>query len=107
MEKNPLNNERRELLNLRNLPARLEVEEAGWYLGFAPHAIPILIGAGLLKPLGHPPRNATKHFAAVTLAELRNDPQWLARASDALIRYWQRKNGGEGTKSQSLTETSA
>jgi len=27
-----MNNERRELLNLRNLPARLEVEEAGWYL---------------------------------------------------------------------------
>jgi len=30
-----MNNERREFLNLRNLPARLEVEEAGWYLGFA------------------------------------------------------------------------
>ena len=88
-----MNNERRELLNLRNLPALLEVQEAGWYLGFAPHAIPILIGAGLLKPLGHPPRNATKYFAVVTLAELRNDPQWLARASDAVIRYWQHKNG--------------
>jgi len=50
MEKNQMNNEGRELLNLRNLPARLEVEEAGWYLGFAPHAIPILIGAGLLNP---------------------------------------------------------
>ena len=49
MEKNQINNERRELLNLRNLPARLEVEEAAWYLGFAPHAIPILIGAGLLN----------------------------------------------------------
>jgi hypothetical protein len=50
MKKNQMNNERRELLNLRNLPARLEVEEAGWYLGFAPHAIPIIIRAGLLKP---------------------------------------------------------
>jgi hypothetical protein len=49
MEKNQMNNERRELLNLRNLPARLEVEEAGWYLGFAAHAIPILIRAGLLN----------------------------------------------------------
>jgi hypothetical protein len=64
-----MNNEPRELLNLRNLPARLEIQETGWYLGFAPHAIPILIGAGLLKPLGHPPRNGVKYFAAVTLAE--------------------------------------
>src|SRR6266576_3403974 len=99
MEKNQMNNERRELLNLRNLPARLEVEEAGWYLGFAPHAIPILIGAGLLKPLGHPPRNGAKDFATVTLAELRNDPQWLARASDAVMRHWQRKNEQARTKS--------
>ena len=28
MEKNQMNNERRELLNLKNLSARLEVEEA-------------------------------------------------------------------------------
>ena len=41
--------DQRELLNLRNLPARLEVEEAGWYLSFAAHAIPILIRAGLLN----------------------------------------------------------
>ena len=78
-----MNNERRELLNLRNLPARLDVDEAGWYLGFVPHAIPIIIRAGLLKPLGHPARNGAKYFATVTLTELRNDPQWLARASDA------------------------
>ena len=58
-----MNNERRDLLSLRNLPARLEVEEAGWYLGFAPPAIPILIRAGLLKPLGHPARNGPKYFA--------------------------------------------
>ena len=44
-----MNTERRELLNLRNLPARLEVEEVGWYLSFAAHAIPILIRAGLLN----------------------------------------------------------
>ena len=74
-EKNQMNNERREFLNLRNLPARLEIQEAGWYLGFAPHAIPVIIRAGLLKPLGHPARNGAKYFAAMTLAELRNDSQ--------------------------------
>jgi len=100
-EKNQMNNERRELLNLRNLPARLEVEEAGWYLGFAAHAISIIIRAGLLRPLGHPSKNGSKYFATVTLAELWNDPQWLARATDAIIRHWQHKNEGGGTKSVS------
>jgi len=93
MEKNQMNNEKREFLNLKNIPARLEMQEAGWYLGFAPHAIPILTRAGLLKPLGRPAANGVKYFATATLAELRDDTQWLARASDALTRYWQHKNG--------------
>jgi hypothetical protein len=93
MEKNQMNNEKREFLNLKNFPARLEVQEAAWYLGFAPHAIPILIRAGLLKPLGRPAASGVKYFATATLAELRDDTRWLARASDALTRYWQYKNG--------------
>jgi hypothetical protein len=92
-----MNNEKREFLNLKNIPARLEMQEAGWYLGFAPHAIPILISAGLLKPLGHPPANAVKYFATATLTELRDDAQWLARATDALTRYWQHKNARAST----------
>jgi len=101
MEKNQMNNEKREFLNLKNIPARLEMQEAGWYLGFAPHAIPILISAGLLKPLGRPAANGVKYFATATLAELREDTQWLARASDALTRYWQNKNA---RKAQSCNE---
>ena len=98
-----MNNEKREFLNLKNIPARLEMQEAGWYLGFAPHAIPILIRAGLLKPLGRPAANGVKYFATATLAELREDTQWLARASDALTRYWQNKNA---RKAQSCHEPS-
>ena len=97
-----MNNEKREFLNLKNIPARLEMQEAGWYLGFAPHAIPILISAGLLKPLGRPAANGVKYFATATLAELRDDTQWLARASDALTRYWQHKNA---RKAQSCNES--
>ena len=87
-----MNNERKELLSLRTPPARMVAEEAAWYLGFAPHDIPVLVSVGMLKPLGHPPRNGTKHFATATLQNLREDTNWLARASDAITQHWQTKN---------------
>ena len=87
-----MNNERREFLNLRNVPARLDMQEAGWYLGFTEYSIPALISTGMLKPLGHPPASTVKYFATATLAKLRDDPQWLARATDALTRHWHSKN---------------
>ena len=88
-----MNNERREfLIAIREPPARLSVEETAWYLGFAIHDIPILVKCGLLKPLGRPPPNAVKYFAAVDLAALREDSHWLSRASEAVIRHWQNKN---------------
>jgi hypothetical protein len=87
-----MNPDRREFLNLRILPARVVAEEAAWYLGFAAHDIPFLTGAGLLKPLGHPPQSGIKYFAVATLQQLRDDPNWLARASDAVVRHWKMRN---------------
>ena len=88
-----MNNERKDFLLVCGAPpARMDAQEAAWYLGFAAHDIPILAHAGLLKPLGHPPATAIKYFATATLTELRSDPQWLARASDAIVRHWQAKN---------------
>ena len=88
-----MNNERKDfLLVCGNPPARMDAQEAAWYLGFAAHDIPILIRTGLLKPLGHPPATAIKYFATATLTELRTDAQWLARASDAIVWHWQAKN---------------
>jgi hypothetical protein len=81
-----------QFLNLRNTPARLTSEEAAWFLGFAPHAIPILVAAGLLKPLGQPVPNATKYFATTTLCELKQDANWLFRASKEIMQYWRTKN---------------
>src|SRR5687768_7903491 len=80
-----MNPERKEFLSLKVAPARLNMEETAWFLGFAPHDIPILIQAGLLKPLGHPPSHGTKYFATTTLEQLRADLKWLARASDAIV----------------------
>ena len=45
------------------VPTRLTAAQTAWFLGFKPEEITLLIAAGLLKPLGHPPRNGTKFFS--------------------------------------------
>jgi hypothetical protein len=88
-----VNTERKDFLSvMHTTPAWLDVQETAWYLGFAEHDIPVLVRAGLLKPLGHPPANGVKYFGAATLAILRDDVQWLGRASDAIVRHWKSKN---------------
>ncbi len=96
-------------LNLRTTPARLNAEETSWYLGFAPHDIPVLISKGLLKPLGHPRSNSVKFFALTTLQDLRQDPKWLARASEMIAAHWRDKNQKRKleTEAFSNTETTA
>jgi len=42
-----------EFLSWKVVPARLDANQAAWFLGFEPHEIPRLVTAGLLKPLGH------------------------------------------------------
>jgi hypothetical protein len=85
--------QREKFLKLTTQPARLNVEEAAWYLGFAPHDIPVLVAHGLLKPLGHPADRTVKFFAFVNLEGFHNDPKWLARATDTMIQHWRGKNG--------------
>jgi len=82
------------LLMLRQLPARLTLDQAANYLGFNPGDIPILMATKMLKPLGHPPANGQKFFAACELERLRNNADWLGKASDALVRHWRRRNSG-------------
>jgi hypothetical protein len=62
-----------EFLSWKVVPARLDATQAAWFLGFYLHQVPVLIGAGLLKPLGHPARNSTKYFATEILEQLRRD----------------------------------
>lgn len=81
-----------EFLSWKIAPARLNGTQTAWYLGFEPHEIPMLVAAGLLKPLGHPARNSTKFFATETLEQLRRDEKWLARASDSIAGYWRARN---------------
>ena len=86
-----MNNE--DFLNLQTHPARLYAEQAATYLGFKPHDIPVLIAAGLLKPLGGScAAQIVKYFATAELGKLRWNTQWLSRATDAVRRHWERKN---------------
>jgi hypothetical protein len=87
-----MNQEKKDFLLLRNVPARVGINEAGWLLGFGEHDIPVLVSSGLLKPLGRPTATGSKFFATVELQALRTDTRWLAKASDAVVHHWRAKN---------------
>ena len=87
-----MNPERKEILSLPVLPGRLTPAEAAWRLGFEPDHITSLVSLGLLKPLGHPAASTIKYFASIEIEALRNDPKWLAKATDALRQKWKLKN---------------
>jgi len=87
-----LSPEQTNLLSLQRLPARLTIEEAGWYLGFSAKEISILMAVGVLKPLGRPAINGQKYFASCEIERLRNDQSWLAKACDSVSRHWRVRN---------------
>ena len=53
------------------------------------------IAARLLKPLGNPPPNSVKFFAASELLRLVEDRAWLAKITNTLSQHWQRKNAAK------------
>lgn len=80
---------------LGQLPARLTSEQTAWVLNCQPHDVPILVGARLLKPLGNPPPNSVKYFAALEIIERGKDQTWLAKVTNALNQHWQKKNAAK------------
>lgn len=86
--------EKKDFLLLPTPPARLGITETAWFLGFTEHDISVLVSSGLLRPLGHPPATGSKYFATADLQALRADTRWLAKASDAIVSYWKKKNSG-------------
>jgi len=89
-----------EFLSLAVTPARLRSKESSWMLGFEEQDIPVLVSAGLLKPLGHPAPSGSKYFAAFEMQALRTDARWLAKASDAIVKHWRVKNSGRRAQCQ-------
>jgi hypothetical protein len=51
-----------------------------------------MVAAHLLKPLGNPPLNRVKFFAAAEVLEQARNRTWLAKVSNAINQQWQRKN---------------
>ena len=84
----------RELLNLRRLPAMLNMAQTAAMLGLAEHDIPVLVRAGLLKPLGDPPPNAVKSFATAQVLELAGELTLLNKIRGTVYEYWRGKNAG-------------
>jgi hypothetical protein len=52
--------------------------------------------------LGHPARNGPKYFAAAELEKLRRNIKWLAKASDAIVDYWQNRNAHKNSSHDSV-----
>jgi hypothetical protein len=94
-----MNQEKRDFLTLPVPPARVTIIETSWLLGFSEQDIAVLVSAGLLKPLGHPPQSGSKYFATAELQTLRTDTRWLGKASDVIVNFWKRKNSGRGRPS--------
>ncbi len=95
-----MNQAKKDFLSLANPPARLTIEEAAWILGFNEYDIPVLVSAGLLKPLGRPAVTGHKFFATVELQTFRSDARWLAKASDAIVMHWRNKNASRRIKTE-------
>jgi len=89
--------EQAEFPNWKLTPARLNATQAAWFLGFEPDEITMLVGAGLLKPLGHPAGNSAKLFATEILQQLWPDENRLGKATDAITNYWKQRNARKKT----------
>ena len=84
----------KELLNLRRLPAMLNMAQTAVMLGLAEHDIPVLIAVGLLKPLGNPPANAVKYFSTVEILATAGESSILDKIRSTVYEYWRAKNSG-------------
>jgi hypothetical protein len=88
----------RELLNLRRLPAILNVAQTAVLLNRGEHDIPLLVRAGIIKPLGGPPPNGVKYFATRDILELAEDRDALDRMCAIVTRHWHDKNVAKAAK---------
>ena len=63
-------------LNLRRLPASLNMRQLQAVLGRNEDETRAIVGEGLLPPLGDPPQNAVKHFCTSQVLDITQDFDW-------------------------------
>ena len=93
-----MSQDKKDLLNLRRLPARLTVEEAALVLGCRSYDIPVLEQAGLLKPLARSEKNHARPYAAVDVEALARDPKSLSKAEQLWRKRWHNRNHNGATQ---------
>jgi hypothetical protein len=89
-----------EVLHVRRLPGGLAAGQVAVLTGKQLHDIPLLVKAGLLKPLGHPAPSSVKYFLATDVIEKANDAQWQHKATNCIYRHWRRENERRRRKNQ-------
>lgn len=99
-----MNQDKKDFLNLAHPPARVSLTETAWLLGFTEQDVSTLVSLGLLNPLGRPAASGSKYFALAELETLRTDTRWLAKASDATVTYWKKKNAGRSRSLATQTQ---
>jgi hypothetical protein len=83
-------------------PARLNVEHVARRFNTTHEGVYVITALRLLKPLGKPPANGTKYYARCYIERLENDEAWLAKMSDALVKYKWDKNHGKTKQEEAL-----
>jgi predicted RNA polymerase sigma factor len=69
------------------------------FLNMGMHDIPVLVRAGLLKPLGHPNDSNQKYFATADLVADAENREWLVQVCDVLYKHWYKMNAAKRRKS--------
>ena len=87
-----ISNEKSALLNLRRLPACLDVRQVAVLIGCHPDHIPVFVSEGLLTPLGRPQRNGVKLFAAREVERLMTEEKSLHKAQRCIQEYYRKRN---------------
>ena len=93
-----MNELHRIILTLRLLPAKLTYEWAAVLLGVGKDDMPILVKAGLIKPLGRPADSSVKYVATIEILRLSKDLDFLNRATRAIYEFWAKKNANRHSK---------
>jgi hypothetical protein len=86
------------LQSLEEYGAFMTKEKVAKVLDIGTHNIPVLMRAGLLKPMGHPQKYCVKKFSREALARNIADQVWLDKVAAAIHRHWRVKNARKRAK---------
>jgi len=92
-------------LNLRRLPASLDVDQAAVLLGVHRDSFRFLIEHGSLGPLGNPSQNGVKMFLSADVLDRASDRKWMHRAHKTVREYQHGKNAAQRKKQNRLSES--